>query len=170
MGSTTKSKKPLKASKNIVSREIILQDAMSISTMPLATLPPPHGNATTSSNPIDTMYKNTDKGVESLERWKSYYPFGMNTYFEIDVLNCTRAPSHMVYIGILPEHVTKLVWNFCTKPKSCVVVLDLMPSDPSTNLPLENVQKNKLHSYKYWVISGRNSIEVAKSLQMLSLS
>jgi len=169
MGSTTKSKKPLKASKNIVSREIILQDAMSISAMPLATLPPPHGNATTSSNPINIMYKNTDKGVESLARWKSYYPFGMNTYFEIDVLNCTRAPSHMVYRGIVPKHVTKLVREFCTKPQSCVVVADLMPYDPSTNLPLENVQNKKLHSYKYWVISGQYSIEAAKSLQMLKL-
>lgn len=92
----------------------------------------------------------------------------MNTYFEIDVMNCSKAPSHIVYRGLVEEHVTKLVTYFCSKPQSCVAVVDIMPYDPLTMLPLKTVNKENLNSLKYWVISGQHSIEAAKTLQMLS--
>jgi len=138
------------------------------SVMPLMIVEPQHQNVATLSNHLDSMCKNVEKGVESLARWKSYYPFGMNASFEIDVMNCTPAPSHMVYRGLVKEHVTKLLREFCSKPQHCIVLADLMPYDPKTNLPLENVQRNKIQSLHYWIISRQHSIEAAKKLQHIT--
>ena len=139
-----------------------------VPAMPLMVVEPQQQHVATSSKHVDSMYKNVEKGVESLARWKSYYPFGMNASFEIDVMNCTIAPSHMVYRGLVKEHVTKLVREFCSKPQHCVVLADLIPYDPKTNLPLENVQRNKIQSLHYWIISGQHSIEAAKTLQKIT--
>lgn len=120
---------------------------------------------------VEVGIKDTEKqaegnrAMEALEVKQSYYPFGVSTSFNIDVMQCFPAPSNYVYRRLNKDWVKILTHDFIEDTKQEEILAILMPVDPDLKKPLTKLAKEDINKVKYWIVSGQHSISAAKRLQ-----
>ncbi|MCO5592556.1 hypothetical protein L7F22_046559 [Adiantum nelumboides] len=122
-------------------------------------------------NPNTSMVveANENKALASIETKKTYYPFGFESNFSIDVMKCFPAPSHYVYRMLNKDWVKILTHDLIKNTKFQEILAIVMPIDEKLQCPLQTFTKDQISSATYWIISGQHSIVAAKHLQKSNL-
>ncbi|MCO5590770.1 hypothetical protein L7F22_044745 [Adiantum nelumboides] len=122
-------------------------------------------------NPNTSMVveANENKALASIETKKTYYPFGFESNFSIDVMKCFPAPSHYVYRMLNKDWVKILTYDLIKDTKFQEILAIVMPIDEKLQRPLQTFTKDQISSATYWIISGQHSIVAAKRLQKSNL-
>ncbi|MCO5569843.1 hypothetical protein L7F22_023557 [Adiantum nelumboides] len=122
-------------------------------------------------NPNTSMVveANENKVLASIETKKTYYPFGFESNFSIDVMKCFPAPSHYVYRMLNKDWVKILTHDLIKDTKFQEILAIVMPIDEKLQHPLQTFTKDQISSATYWIISGQHSIVAAKHLQKSNL-
>ncbi|MCO5567907.1 hypothetical protein L7F22_021603 [Adiantum nelumboides] len=122
-------------------------------------------------NPNTSMVveANENKALASMETKKTYYPFGFESNFSIDVMKCFPAPSHYVYRMLNKDWVKILTHDLIKDTKFQEILAIVMPIDEKLQRPLQTFTKDQISSATYWIISGQHSIVAAKHLQKSNL-
>ena len=121
-------------------------------------------------NPSSAIVEaNENKALALLETKKSYYPFGYESNFSIDVLKCFPAPSHYVYRRLNPDWVKIITQDLIEDTKFEEILAIVMPCDENHEFPLQTLAREDISSTTYWTISGQHSISAAKRLQKSNL-
>ncbi|MCO5558299.1 hypothetical protein L7F22_011878 [Adiantum nelumboides] len=111
-------------------------------------------------NPNTSMVveANENKALASIETKKTYYPFGFESYFSIDVMKCFPTPSHYVYRMLNKDWVKILTHDLIKDTKFQEILAIVMPIDEKLQHPLQTFTKDQISSATYWIISGQHSI------------
>ncbi|MCO5550977.1 hypothetical protein L7F22_004472 [Adiantum nelumboides] len=122
-------------------------------------------------NPNTSMVveANENKALASIETKKTYYPFGFESNFSIDIMKCFPAPSHYVYRMLNKDWVKILTHDLIKDTKFQEILAIVMPIDEKLQRPLQTFTKDQISSATYWIISGQHSIVAAKRLQKSNL-
>lgn len=110
-----------------------------------------------------------NKALASIEKKKTYYPFGFESNFSIDVMKCLPAPSHYVYRRLNKDWVKILTHDLIKDTKFQDILAIVMPIDENLQRPLQTFTRDQISSATYWIISGQHSIVAAKRLQKSNL-
>ena len=119
---------------------------------------------------IPSLEKEENKALALLEEKKSYYPFGCDVVFNLDVFNCFQAPASYVYRRLNIDWVKIFTHEMIEKTKINDILAIVMPNNPKSELPLQAFTKAYISTTKYWTISYQHSISVAKRLQKFELN
>ena len=131
---------------------------------------PPNSLQLAIFNPNSSIVEaNENKALALLETKKVYYPFGCESIFSIDVMNCFPAPSHYVYRRLNNDWVKILTLDLIEDAKFEEILGIVMPFDNNLKVPLQTFTKENISSATYWIISGQHSISAAKRLQKSNL-
>ena len=103
-------------------------------------------------------------GMAGLVNYAKYYPLGLSCIREVLVDQCDLAPDQYICRPLSPKTVSQLVVDFGGMPKPCSFAADLMPYDPRTNkcIRLADFKREKVFSYRYWILGGQHSIMAAR--------
>ena len=110
-----------------------------------------------------------NKALALLDAKKTYYPFGVNAVFNIDVLRCFPAPAHFVYRRLNSDWVRMLTLDMIRDTKFEEILGIVMPCDDQLKAPLQTYNMNDINCTNFWIISGQHSISAAKRLQKSNL-
>ncbi|MCO5586769.1 hypothetical protein L7F22_040711 [Adiantum nelumboides] len=107
--------------------------------------------------------KNEELGFHMFEK---FFPFGPTTQFAIPVVKCDEAPPLYTYRTLAWDYVETLTNLFVNNPMAPATAAYLMPfvkeNGKARPMQCEEVDRHKLETYDYWIISGLHSIHAAK--------
>ncbi|MCO5578447.1 hypothetical protein L7F22_032289, partial [Adiantum nelumboides] len=107
--------------------------------------------------------KNEELGFHMFEK---FFPFGPTTQFAIPVVKCEEAPPLYTYRTLAWDYVETLTNLFVNNPMAPATVAYLMPfvkeNGKARPMQCEEVDRHKLETYDYWIISRLHSIHAAK--------
>ena len=107
--------------------------------------------------------KNEELGFHMFEK---FFPFGPTTQFAIPVVKCEEAPPLYTYRTLAWDYVETLTNLFVNNPMAPATAAYLMPfvmeNGKARPMQCEEVDRHKLETYAYWIISGLHSIHAAK--------
>ncbi|MCO5594659.1 hypothetical protein L7F22_048692 [Adiantum nelumboides] len=107
--------------------------------------------------------KNEELGFHMFEK---FFPFGPTTQFSIPVVKCEEAPPLYTYRTLAWDYVETLTNLFVNNPMAPATAAYLMPfvkeNGKARPMQCEEVDRHKLETYDYWIISGLHSIHAAK--------
>ncbi|MCO5553142.1 hypothetical protein L7F22_063123 [Adiantum nelumboides] len=111
----------------------------------------------------DKKGKNEELGFHMFEK---FFPFGPTTQFSIPVVKCEEAPPLYTYRTLAWDYVETLTNLFVNNPMAPATAAYLMPfvmeNSKARPMRCEEVDRDKLETYAYWIISGLHSIHAAK--------
>ncbi|MCO5569559.1 hypothetical protein L7F22_023274 [Adiantum nelumboides] len=107
--------------------------------------------------------KNEELGFHMFEK---FFPFGPTTQFAIPVVKCEEAPPLYTYRTLAWDYVETLTNLFVNNPMAPATAAYLMPfvkeNGKARPMQCEEVDRHKLETYDYWIISGLHSIHAAR--------
>ncbi|MCO5590388.1 hypothetical protein L7F22_044358 [Adiantum nelumboides] len=107
--------------------------------------------------------KNEELGFHMFEK---FFPFGPTTQFSIPVVKYEEAPPLYTYRTLAWDYVETLTNLFVNNPMAPATAAYLMPfvkeNGKARPMQCEEVDRHKLETYDYWIISGLHSIHAAK--------
>ena len=114
---------------------------------------------------LDRQIAKTSKsGLDGYMGIEEYFIFGVQFTALIPVEQCNLAPLSYKCRPLSDDYVKYLVKQFAGHSRPNSNAADLMPYDPVTNLPLrsEEIDKDKIEHYHYWILSGQHSVMAAR--------